>query len=725
MDLELTRLRGTIPPEIGRLSNLEYLNLSRNAVDAGTLGGPIPNEIGNLTSLLNLNLNENELTGAVPNEIGDLTNLQTLDLSQNALTGPVPVAIGNLTSLLDLNLSQNILKGPIPEAIGNLGNLHTLNLSDNHFEGTIPVEISKLSELQHLWLERLGLEGPVPKQLGILENLSELRLTGNAEMSGALPTELTNLPRLEVLLAGGTTLCAPEEGQFLTWLRGLPKRRIRSCLQQVEDAYLVQAIQSRDFPVPLVAGEPALLRVFVTAQVPNEAGIPPVRAVFFSNGSETYTVTIPPKPGPIPTAVYEGSLPYSANIEIPGWVVAQGLELVIEIDPEGTLDRGLGVARRIPESGRMAIDVQAVPLLDLTLVPFIVTTDPDHSIVDLTQEMAADPENHEVLWPIRELMPVADLEVTAHAPVETSTDDSHELLRQTDLIRVAEGGTGHYMGMLPYFVEGTAYLGARSSFAPTSTPRLMAHEIGHNFNLLHAPCPRGINRPDPSFPHPGGIIGAWGYDFRNGGRLVDPSTSDVMGYCGYEWPSDYHFTNALSYRLFNESSRNPASLVAGNKSLVVWGGVNAEGDLFLEPAFVMDAPPALPDSVGGYKLVGRIAAGAELFSLPFSMPTLAHGDGASSSFVFALPIKPDWAGNLASITLSGPGGSATLDGESNLPMSILRNPRTGQVRSILRDPPLETRVPAEGTARVPADDEEADFEVLFSRGIPDTTAWRL
>lgn len=54
-----------------------------------------------------------------------------------------------------------------------------------------------------------------------------------------------------------------------------------------------------------------------------------------------------------------------------------------------------------------------------------------------------------------------------------------------------------------------------------------------------------------------------------------------------------------------------------------------------------------------------------------------------SAFAFALPADPRWAGALASVTLSGPGGSVTLDTGSDQPMAIVRDPRTGQIRAIL------------------------------------------
>ena len=108
-------------------------------------------------------------------------------------------------------------------------------------------------------------------------------------------------------------------------------------------AYLVQAVQSREFPVPLVAGDDALVREFPTAAAETDVGIPPVRVRFYVNGRKTYVEHIPGKRGPLPTEVYEGSLETSANAVIPGTQIQPGLEMVAEIDPEGTLDSSLGV----------------------------------------------------------------------------------------------------------------------------------------------------------------------------------------------------------------------------------------------------------------------------------------------------------------------------------------------------------------------------------------------
>ena len=532
-------------------------------------------------------------------------------------------------------------------------------------------------------------------------------------MSGALPSSLTNLGSLETLAAGGTQLCAPSDPSFLEWLNRLTTPRVALCEgQQPASAYLVQAIQSRDFPVPLVAGEEALLRVFVTAGRDNSESLPPVRASFHLNGALVHVADIPAGRGPIPTEIDESSLSQSANAVIPPGVVRPGLEMVVDIDPDGTLDPSLGVQKRIPASGRLTVDVRDIPLFDLTLVPFLWTEAPDSTILESVAETVADPEY--MLWSNKPYLPVGELDVRAHKPVLSSSNNAFDLFAQTKAIRAMEGGTGYYMGTMSRPVTGArgiASLGGKVSFSLIPGPT--AHELGHNFNLSHAPC-GGAGGPDPVYPYEGAEIGVWGYDPRDGGTLVAPATTDIMSYCG-GWISDYHYTKALHHRVRHDGTEGTASAA----SLLLWGGIDDDGLPHLEPAFVVDAPPALPDSAGQYRITGRNASGnGELFSFSFAMPVTADGDG-SSSFAFALPVRAGWEGDLATITLSGPGGSVTLDGDSDIPMAILRDPTTGQVRGILRDTRAATEVAADGVgAPVPR------LEVLFSRGIPGSSAWR-
>ena len=80
--------------------------------------------------ITSLNLSSTGLTGSIPPEIGNLTNLNYLWLSNNQLTGSIPSEIGNLTNLEVLSLSSNQLSGIIPDEICNQGD-SSPSLSNN------------------------------------------------------------------------------------------------------------------------------------------------------------------------------------------------------------------------------------------------------------------------------------------------------------------------------------------------------------------------------------------------------------------------------------------------------------------------------------------------------------------------------------------------------------------------------------------------------------------
>lgn len=141
-------LSGPIPPEIGYLINLTFLNIRSN-----NLTGEIPSEIGNLTNLTWLDLSNNRyLTGDIPSNIGNLMNLHILRLSGNhdyhhqgsGFTGEIPSSIGNLTNLTQLTLHTNQFTGGIPESFGNLTNLNSLLLYNSGLTGIIPASVCNI-----------------------------------------------------------------------------------------------------------------------------------------------------------------------------------------------------------------------------------------------------------------------------------------------------------------------------------------------------------------------------------------------------------------------------------------------------------------------------------------------------------------------------------------------------------------------------------------------------
>ena len=119
-----------------------------------------------------------------------------------------------------------------------------------------------------------------------------------------------------------------------------------------------------------------------------------------------------------------------------------------------------------------------------------------------------------------------------------------------------------------------------------------------------------------------------------------------MTYCDGGWIGDYHFSNALRHRLDAET----ATSAEKTWSVLVWGGTDADGKPFLEPAFLIDAIPSLPPSGNEFRLRGR-TAGGDAFSFTFDMPYIPDVEDERSSFVFAVPVT--WTDPLTSISLAG------------------------------------------------------------------------
>ncbi|MCY4572452.1 MAG: Ig-like domain-containing protein [Gemmatimonadetes bacterium] len=740
MDIDGNNFTGRIPPEFGNLVNLRVLWMGGN-----DMSGPIPPEFGNLKSLRELYLYEADFDGSIPAEFGGLTELRHLDIHDtridgpipatlgaleklaeievygNRISGPLPAELGQLDSLEVMNLRDNRISGPLPPEFGQLDNLAILILRDNMIDGALPGELGQLDNLLWISAEDNMLSGPLPPGFGELDSLVLLHLQNNPGLSGPLPGELTSLLDLRELIAYETGLCAPSDPEIRTWLNDVvTKWRVPSCGAEAHAvAHLIQSTQSSEYPVPLVAGRSALLRVFVMSEKETTETIPPVRATFFVGGSEVHAVDIPAGTFAIPTEVQMGELGLSANAEIPAEVIQPGLEMVVEVDPNATVDQALGVAKRVPAEGRMAVEVREVPPMHLTLVPFI-SPDDNRQAVAFVGDATAD---HDLFFETRTLLPVGVFEIRKHSSVRIDSNSIFAMLAEVERIRAIEQGTGHWMALnaTAAGAAGVAYFGAnpRPGRGKISASRLsvgtIAHELGHNLNLRHTDCgnPAGV---DPTFPYPGARTGVWGYDPRDGGSLVPSSWADFMSYCDPAWVSDYYFTNALRFRLADTTEVQAS---AATRTLLVSGGASADGALHLDPTFLVETSPVVPHFPGPYQMTGRRADGSELFSLSFEMQEVMDGDGRSG-FMFALPVEAGWELDLASLVLTGPDGSVEMREGSEPPMAIMRDPVTGQVRAIMRDLPAGAMVPGALDGLAP----EPGLEIMVSGGLPGVVAWR-
>ncbi len=468
--------------------------------------------------------------------------------------------------------------------------------------------------------------------------------------------------------------------------------------------HMTQAVQTLGGDVPLIAGRAALLRVFVTGDRTSFFRPRPL-ATFYEDGAPIHTMRLSPAVDRIPVAVDEGRLDRTFNGEVPGWVLQPGVELVVELDPDGIVPAIAGSDVRVPARGRLALDVRALPTLDLTVVPVLHPLD-DRAVLRWVDGITATGPK---MTFVRSILPVGDLSVTVHEPYRTSADLTtiggwFEVIREISVLRLAEGERGYYYGALakpsdaPY--SGLGYIGR-----PTSVGQLdldtFAHELGHNMGLRHAPCGSASN-PDPNFPYQDGSIGAFGYETRAGiTQIVDPSEYwDLMTYCDPSWISDYHFVRALNFRVARESL-TPTD--APGETLLLWGSTGEAG-LLLEPSFVIEAPRKLPVEDGPYRLEGFDRDGRRLFSLAFAPDELEFGGG---QFAFAIPWEPGWAGpdGLDRIRLSGPEGSVVLPRSGGRRVTLVTDPDTGRLRGVLRD-----------GAAMP--DWAAGMNVVMSDGVP-------
>eukprot|EP00258_Populus_trichocarpa_P027727 XP_024443746.1 putative receptor-like protein kinase At3g47110 [Populus trichocarpa] len=138
LDLSSMGLLGTIPPQLGNLSFLQYLILYNNSFhgDLPSEIGTIPSTIFNISSLKVLDLMFNGLFGSLPKNMCDhLPRLEMLLLSSNQLSGQIPSDLFKCRELQLLWLPYNNFTGVIPEELGFLPMLEVLNLGVNMLSG--------------------------------------------------------------------------------------------------------------------------------------------------------------------------------------------------------------------------------------------------------------------------------------------------------------------------------------------------------------------------------------------------------------------------------------------------------------------------------------------------------------------------------------------------------------------------------------------------------------
>ncbi len=737
------------------LSGLEWLNLTGNGLTAlpeGVFFG--------LSSLSDISLFHNRLAELPAGIFAGLSRLHVLALGLNDLTALPEGAFSDLISLEWLGLESNDLTALPAGVFSGLANLNELNLNWNPGSPfALTAQVTRTDSGDPMspgpaTLEFRVAEGapfamtiPLVVRGGTLSSPSASFAAGATVAPDATLTPDGSGEGVSVAFGPVPTVCEDLESNAegpkcsgLEIVAGDPLvvANPETVALSVPRAHLTQASQDLSGGVPLIAGREALLRVFATAYERYIVGHEG-RATFFIRGQEVYSASLKPPASGIPVDVEEGRLVHSFNARIPGHVLEPGLEMVVELDPDGALPLKPGSSSRFPASGRLALDVRELPPMNLTIVPVLYHTEArqetNRMVEDITRDMAGT-DSYGVIGTARGMLPIGDLNVRLREPhytfADTSETDGGRILDEIEMLRHLEAvGDEYYHGIFYHpHAQSWGFLGlafgsgyaAISGFHPWESPlyETFAHELGHNLSLWHARCDGPKDHP-AYFPYPDGSIGAWGHRFIAGddtgfGQLLDPAIYvDVMGAdecpnwrdSPRVWLSDTNFNKTFDHRLDLASAQaRVAQRAAAQETLLLWGGVH-EGNLRLEPAFAHDAWLKLPEVPGPYRLEGLDAEGRRLFSFSFTPDALDHGAG---SFLFAIPFEPEWSEALDRITLTGPEGSKTLDRDTGGRAALILDRASGRVRTIARDWPV-------GDAALPGA-MVADAQVEVIRGLP-------
>lgn len=151
LDLHGNLLR-SLPMGFRRLQHLHSLNLSNNQLTTDDL-----HVVWEMEWLRDLKLAKNQLQGALPSAIGKLRDLEALDLHENSLT-ELPEELGELSALRSLDIGQNEMVTLPFEALSRVP-LRDIRAPKNKLAGTlIPATVQQLSALQNLDVVNNALE---------------------------------------------------------------------------------------------------------------------------------------------------------------------------------------------------------------------------------------------------------------------------------------------------------------------------------------------------------------------------------------------------------------------------------------------------------------------------------------------------------------------------------------------------------------------------------------
>jgi len=460
----------------------------------------------------------------------------------------------------------------------------------------------------------------------------------------------------------------------------LIKYNVAALNLKLNNYYVTQGIQDVARSVPLVAGRPALVRAFVSANDYNTAApVVRVRITPLSGPFTDFVVTRPTDP-PVPVIVSEGTLGSTYNAAIPGSLITAGATISVTVDPNNL------IAETDESDNAMAggLVVRTMPQFDVRFVPVRLTTGEtgDVSLANIPTYMNMSMK----IWPFVSYSADIHAVFTSSQSTITTPDAWNTIIGEILNLRVVEGNPRYYFGELPPLsgspYGGLGYIGyptaiglGVTSVTDTTRSELNAHEWGHNFNRPHSPgC--GAAGPDPGYPVPSGHTDAYGYNPSAGTAPQPTGYYDIMSYCGPKWIAAYTVKSMMNYVA---PSASPALLAAPTSTLIVWGRVRPDGSVVLEPSFEVTTVPRLPEGHGQFAIEGRDDSNALVFSGSFEGLEVADGAPGERHFSFAVPLSRENIARLKKIQVLRGGRAVAVNTEPAETSAVASEPNESVV----------------------------------------------
>lgn len=365
--------------------------------------------------------------------------------------------------------------------------------------------------------------------------------------------------------------------------------------------------QGPDNSVTLVANKAAWVRVYLRSGLPasfNAGQLGGVSGTLqverIRRGSVVSSTTLSPvNPGGAVTAqanpgyaAERGSINASLNFVIPANMMRNLVRLTLDVSTSGpcwpqsvsdTLDVQVGLRQRMRIAGIMVgyngTNPNTTPVSQLTLAAPTVTNLQNtaalaYRMFPVAASQAGDFRN---IGTITLNQPLTDAPNCAGCCSTRWVQLNNQIAAQ----QAADGNRAGwlYYGLLANGIPMGPIVGCNSSGVSSGSAGAqvtMAHEIGHDLGLAHAPCGGVGNSADNNYPayepydpanSAQGRIGEYGLNIGSG-NVFNPNTRDVMGYCGTNWVSLYHHSQLLNAGNLNVTNVPTASMALMDREAI-------------------------------------------------------------------------------------------------------------------------------------------------------------